>query len=158
MLKETIELEKLRQRIAMLDWEAIDLAEQLKREKPSGKKLKSVEERRSQLAAEFKKLTTELTEMIAKGPREAVEEWVNWHKNELDEIIKSEPEDSSNTRLGMARFVLAGWEKVLTGEQVFIRINKYFLKEYIAKAEQTFPKDEVIAQKEVKKSSWKFWE
>lgn len=164
MLKETIELEKLRQRIAALDWEAIELAEQLEREKPSGKKMKSAEERRSQLGAEIKKLMAELRELIAKGPREAVEEWVNWHKAELDEIIRSEAEDSANTRLGMARFVLAGWEKVLTGEQDFVRINKYFLKEYVAKAEQTFPKDEVTTQKNAKpeepakKSSWKFWE
>lgn len=158
MRKETIELEKLRQRIAILDWEATNLAEQLEREKPSGKKLKSAEERKVQLGAEIKKLMAELHELIAKGPREAVEEWVNWHKAELDEIIRSEPDDGANTRLGMARFVLAGWDKVLKGEQDFVRINKYFLKEYVANAEQTFPKDEVTAQKETKKSSWKFWE
>jgi hypothetical protein len=156
MLKETIELEKLRQRIAVLDWEAIDLAEQIEREKPSGKKMKTAEERRSQVGAEFKKLTAELTGMIAKGPREALEEWVNWHKSELDEIIKSESEDSANTRLGMARFALAEWEKVLTGEHVFVRINKYFLKEYVAKAEQIFPKD-TKPEEPAKKSSWKFW-
>jgi len=158
MRKETIELEKLPQRIAILDWEATDLAEQLEREKPSGKKLKSAEERKAQLGAEIKKLMAELHDLIAKGPREAVEEWVNWHKAELDEIIRSEPDDGANTRLGMARFVLAGWDKVLKGEQDFVRINKYFLKEYVAKAEQTFPKDEVATQKEAKKSSWKFWE
>jgi hypothetical protein len=164
MRKETIELETLRQRIAAFDWEAIDLAEQLERGLPGGKQTKAAEERRSRLGAEVRKLTAELHELIAQSPKEAIEEWVDWHKGVLEEIIQSEPEGTANTRLGMARFVLGGWEKLLKGGQDYVRINKYFLKDYVEKIQQTFPMDELPILKDAdpeepaQKSSWKFWE
>ena len=108
----------------------------------------------------------ELHALIASSPKEAIVEWVNWHKSVLEEIIKNEPAGTANTRLGMAKFVLEGWEKLLKGEQEYVSINKYFLKDYVAKAEETFLQDMVALRKEIemkaketkKKSSWKFWE
>ncbi len=166
MRKETIELEKLRQRIAAFDWEAIDLASKLGGERPSEKEKKLVEQSIAPLNEEIKKLLVDLHELIVNSPKEAVVEWGNWHKGVLEEIIKNEPAGTANTRLGMAKFVLEGWKKLLKGEQEYVSINKYFLKDYVAKAEETFPQDMVALRKEIemkaketkKKSSWKFWE
>ena len=166
MRKETIQLEKLRQRIAAFDWEANDLAFKIGGERPSEKGKKLVEQSIAPLQEETRRLLAELHDLIASSPKEAIVEWVNWHKSVLEEIIKNEPAGTANTRLGMAKFVLEGWEKLLKGEQEYVSINKYFLKDYVAKAEETFPQDMVALRKEIemkaketkKKSSWKFWE
>ena len=164
MLKETIELEKLRQRVAVVDWERLDVSDLIERERPNGKEKKSAEAKLARLNEETRNLMSELHELVAKSPKEALTEWVNWHKGVLDEIIKNEPEQSANTRIAMARFVLGEWKKVLKGEQDFVRINKYFLKDYVAKAEEAFPMDkaakiekDIKPEETEKKSSWKFW-
>jgi hypothetical protein len=52
----------------------------------------------------------------------------------------------------------------LKGEQDYLRINKYFLKDYVEKIKQTYPMDELSVleganpEEPAKKSSWKFWE
>jgi len=131
MREEATQLEVLRQRIEAAEYEAGNLSDYIDRGRPNDKELKSAHERIGQMNQEAASLKAQLREMIANSPKEAVEEWVNWHKNVLEEILKENPSDSNGkTRLHVANQTLAEWDKVLQGEQEHVNINWYFLKDY----------------------------
>lgn len=147
MLEETIQLEKLRQKIEkMLD----DMGSQsdfIDYGKPDKKQAEKIQQ---EIAAQTKRveaLKTKLREMISKSSAQAIEEWVNWHKNILQNILNEQGTDTKNkTRIFTARQTLGAWEKVLHKEQDFVSINWYYLKDYQEKA-----------KKEFSKYWWKFW-
>lgn len=146
MLKETIELERLRQQIENAEFAAGDSSDYIDYGKPNASQLKAAQETIAKKMSEAAELKKELHMLIEQTPREAVEEWVNWHKTILQEILK-EPATNTNarTRAFTARNTLAEWDKVLTREQDYVGINWYYLKDYKAKA-----------QKEFKNGWWKF--
>lgn len=148
MLEETIQLERLRQSIEAAENEAGNMSDYLDRGRPNDQEQKSAQARIARMNEEAKKLKTELHELIGKTPREGLEEWVNWHKGVLQGILlENETDTKTKTRIHVARTTLEEWDKVLRGEQEYVGINWYFLKDY---------KDR--AAREFKKSSWKFWE
>lgn len=163
MREETFQLEILRQRIEAAENESGNMSDYLDRGRPTGKEAKSAQERMEQMTAQANTLKVELRDLIAGSPREAVEEWVNWHKSVLEDILKQPPTGpNGKTRQHVARTTLAEWEEVLQGRREHVNINWYFLKDYQEKAQKTFKGGKfgaVPAQnKSTKKSWWKFWE
>jgi hypothetical protein len=147
MLRETIALESLRQRIEQAEYEAGDLSDYIDRGKPNAGELKKAQETVAKRMSEAKALKTELHELIANSPKEAVEEWANWHRGVLQAILQESPAGATvATRISLARSTLEKWDKVLRGEQEYVGINWYFLKDYKEKAE-----------KEFKSGLFKFW-
>lgn len=147
MLKEAIALEELRQRIEKAEFDAGDSSDFIDYGRPDEKQLKAAKEFIAKRMSEAAALKAELHVLIEQSPKEAMEEWVNWHKNVLQEILL-EPVTNSHgkTRAFTARNTLAEWEKVLTREQEYVGINWHFLKDYKAKASKEFNSD-----------WWKFW-
>jgi hypothetical protein len=147
MLKETIALETLRQKIGNAEFTAGDRSDYIDYGKPNASELKTAQEIIAKKMSEAAELKKELHALIEQTPKEALEEWVNWHKNVLQEILRETPTDThGKTRVFTARNTLAEWNKVLTREQDYVGINWHFLKDYKAKAE-----------KEFKNNWWKFW-
>lgn len=139
MLRETIALEALRQRIEQAEYDAGDLSDYIDRGKPNASELKKTRATIAKRMSEAKALKAELRETIAGSPKEAVEEWVNWHKGVLQAILQETPTGATvATRISLAKSTLENWEKVLRGEQEYVGINWYFLKDYKEKAEKEF--------------------
>ena len=139
MLKETVELELLRQKIEKAEYDAGSTSDYIDRGRPDASQLKAANETIKKNMIEAKTLKAELHELIAKSPKEAIEEWVGWHKNVLQEILV-EPETNAHSKTGAftARKTLAEWEKALRKEQDYVSINWHFLKDYKARAEKEF--------------------
>jgi len=147
MLKETFALEAMRQRIENAEFAAGDSSDFIDYGKPDKKQLKAAQETIAQKMKEAADLKAELHTLIEQTPKEAVVEWVNWHKAVLQNILV-EPETNTHTktRAFTARNTLAEWDKVLRREQDYVGINWHYLKDYKAKA-----------KKEFKINWWKFW-
>ena len=147
MLEETKRLEELRQKIETFENESGNLSDYLDRGKPNPSEQKAAMERMKHLDEEAKKLKTQLKSLIMNSPREALEEWVNFHAAILNRIIAEPVKDAnSRTRVFVAKQTLENWEKVRSGELDYVGINWYFLKDY---------------KEEVSKSGagkwWQFW-
>ncbi len=139
MLKETIALETLRQKIEKAEFDAGDASDFLDYGKPSESQVKQNKEFIAKKMAEAEILKTELHALIEASPKEAVEEWANWHKDVLQKImLEPQTNTQSKVRGNTARATLAEWDKVLQREQDFVRINWYYLKDYKAKAIKDF--------------------
>ena len=147
MLKETIALEMLRQKIGDAEFTAGDRSDYIDYGRPNASELKAAQETIARKMSEAAELKKELHMLIEQTPKDALEEWVNWHKNVLQEILREESTDTNGkTRIFTARNTLTEWDKVLTREQDYVGINWYYLKDYKEKAEKQF------------KGSWlKFW-
>ena len=168
MLAETIQLEKLRQKIEDVDYEAGSKSDYLDRARPKPKEAKQVQEamdtlneKSKVLKAEFKDL---LTNMRSQQPQ-AFEEWINFHTGILQKILEEKDTDRmATTRRFVAKNTLAEWEKVRAGEQDYVSINWYFLKDYREGARKigsrTFSaagvKKEEASRNEGK-AWWQFW-
>src|SRR5690606_24336061 len=99
---------------------------------------------------------------------QAFEEWVNWHTAILQKIVDTPGTDAlAGTRRNVAKKTLEQWEKVRDGQQTYVNINWYFLKEYkdqVRKIDQPAwggGKDQArevsqTAQKD-SKAWWQFW-
>jgi hypothetical protein len=158
MREESIQLEVLRQKIEEAEYESGNMSDYIDRGRPGDKELKSAQERIARMNKEAASLKAELRELIAASPREALEEWINWHKNVLEEILNENSADpNSKTRQHVARATLAEWDKVLQGGQEHVNINWYFLKNYREKAQKTFKGGKVNTNGKSSKSWWKVW-
>lgn len=139
MFKETIALETLRQRIERAEYGAGDLSDFIDRGKPNASQLKEAQETIAKRMDEAKAMKTELHELIAGSPKKAVEEWVNWHRDVLQAILLEPATGATGSaRLSIARGTREKWDKVLLGEQDYVAINWYFLKDYKEKAAGEF--------------------
>jgi len=135
MLKETITLEQLRQKIEKAEYEAGDASDFIDRGKPSASQLKSSQELIARKNAEAKQLKAELHELLNKCSSESIQEWVDWHKNILQPILQ---EQKDKTRILVAKQTIEAWDKVLRREQDYVGINWYYLKDYKQQAEKAF--------------------
>ena len=134
MLTETVQLEKLRQRIDDVEYEAGSQSDYLDRGKPNAKQAKQAQESINKLNEQTRALQAELKDLLASvrsRQPQAIEEWVNYHTNILQKIVEEQATDrNATTRRFVAKNTLAEWEKVRAGEQDFVRINWHFLKDY----------------------------
>ena len=150
MLEETIQLESLRQQIEDAEFTVGDQSDYLDLGKPNAAQAKSAKETIARMQAKSGELKTELHELIATVRREkpqALEEWVKFHKGILERII-AEPTGNTKTKVrqNVARETSQAWDKVLAGEQEYVNINWYYLKDYKTEVRKTGGK-----------AWWKFW-
>jgi hypothetical protein len=60
-----------------------------------------------------------------------VQEWVNYHIAMLQKIVdEKSTEKNAAVRRNVAKGTIQEWEKVRAGEQEYVNINWYFLKDY----------------------------
>ena len=134
MLAETIQLETLRQRVEDVEYEAGKRSDYLDRVRPNPKDAKEVQDSINKLNEQTRALQAELKDLIANmrsRQPQAIEEWVNFHTGILQKILAEKDSDrNATTRRFVAKNTLDEWEKVRAGEQDFVRINWYFLKDY----------------------------
>jgi hypothetical protein len=134
MLAETIQLETLRQKIEDVDYESGSKSDYLDRMRPKPSEAKQVQEAMDKLNEESKALKTEFKELltsIRSQQPQAIEEWVEFHTSILQRILEEKDTDRmAATRRFVAKNTLAEWEKVRLGEQDYVSINWYFLKDY----------------------------
>jgi len=72
-----------------------------------------------------------------------VARWVGWHRERCRRILAGQGPDRDlygnisdhAVRQYVARETLAEWDKVLSGEQDYVRINDYFLSDYAGDAQ-----------------------
>ena len=147
MLKETLALETLRQKIERAENDAGSSSDYIDYGRPNEKDAKAAKENIAKKMKEAETLKVELHALIESSSQGALEEWVKWHTNILQGILLEQATNTRDkTRLFTARNTVAEWEKVLTRDQDYVGINWYYLKDYKAKAE-----------KEFKGNWWKFW-
>lgn len=139
MLKETIALETLRQKIESAEFTAGDTSDYIDYGRPNASQLKAAQETIAKKMSEAAELKKELHKLLEQTPKEALEEWVNWHKNILQEILREPtPTTQAGTRAFTARNTFAEWDKVLAREQDYVGINWHYLKDYKEKAQKQF--------------------
>lgn len=147
MLEETTKLEALRQRIEKIEESMGRQSDYIDYGRPDKKQIEKIQKEIASDKIKADALKAELGELISKTSSQALDEWVNWHKNALQKIVSEQGMDTkSKTRIFTARQTLEAWEKVLRREQNYILINGYYLKDYKEKAKKEFRKD-----------WWKFW-
>ena len=136
MLKETIELETLRQKIEDSEFEAGDKSDYLSYGKPNATQAKEAKELIEKLKVQSKTSREELKQLIASvrsGQPQALEEWINFHSSILQKIVDEKTTDLNGAaRRNVAKETLGQWEKVRAGELDYVNINWHFLKEYKA--------------------------
>lgn len=158
MLAATIQLEKLRQRIEEMEYESGDRSDYLDRGKPSAAEAKRAQARIEELNSQSKAFKSELKQLIAVVRAEqpqAFEEWINYHTGILQKILDEKATNTNaNTRKFVAKNTLQEWEKVRAGEQDYVGINWYFLKDYRASV-RTFSEPGINTKES--KSWWQFW-
>lgn len=150
MLQQTIQLEQLRRKIEDAEFTIGDQSDYLDLGRPDAQQAKSAQETISRMKVKSKELQASLHELIGavrNEKPEALQEWVNYHKDILERII-AEPTSNTHTKVrqNTARETLQQWEKVLSGEQEYVNINWHYLKDYKAEA-----------KKLGKTAWWKFW-
>lgn len=141
MLKETIELEALRQQIEDAEFEAGSQSDYIDYGNPNEQKKKQAQEIIAQMMQKSGELKVHLRERIAAVRREkpqAFEEWTKVHKAVLERIIT---EQGSGARINLAKATLKKWENVSTGELEYVGINWHFLKDYKAEIREVFKKN-----------------
>lgn len=134
MLSETVNLEKLRQKIEDLRAASGDRADYLDYGKPNPEQAKQANETIKKLDVEIKAAQAELKQQLdalrAQQPQ-AIEEWTSYHIALLQAIIAENSTDkNAGTRKFVAKETLQNWEKVRAGELDYVDINGYFLKDY----------------------------
>lgn len=158
MLAETTRLEKLRQKIEDVEYESGDRADYLDRGRPNADEAKRAPARIDELNSQSRALKAELKQLIAAVRTEqpqAFEEWINYHTGILHKIADEKGTDTNaKTRGLVARNTLQEWEKVRAGEQDYVGINWYFLKDYKASV-RAFREPGIKAREN--KSWWQFW-
>jgi hypothetical protein len=152
MQPETIKLEKLRQEIESAEKEAGSQSDYIDRGRPSAQQAKQAQQYITQLQEKSAVLKSQLHEHLEFARKEnpqIVREWVDAHKAMLQKIL-GEPESDRmhGVRIHVARQTLEAWEKVQNGEQDYVGINDYYLKDYAQNAKK-------LAQGD--KNWWPFW-
>jgi hypothetical protein len=139
MLEETIALEKLRQKIEKMEDDMGSQYDFIDYGKPDKKQTEKIQQQLAVDKVKIEALKSELHTLISKSSPQAIEEWVGWHKSILQNILSEQATDTkSRTRLFTARQTLEAWEKISRGEQDYIAINWYYLKDYQEKARKEF--------------------
>jgi len=133
MQSEAIQLETLRQKIEDALYESAMNTEMLERGAAGSdreKKRESVTRLDSQAKALKEELKGLLSRLRSQNPQ-AVQEWVNYHIAMLQKIVdEKSTEKNAAVRRGVAKGTIQEWEKVRAGEQEYVNINWYFLKDY----------------------------
>jgi hypothetical protein len=134
MFRETIQLETLRQKIEDAEIESGGQSDYLDRGKPNAGQAKRAQDMIDKLNDQINVSKMELSKLIAmvrlQSPQ-AINEWVNFHTDILQKIINEAPTmKNAKVRENLAKGALQQWRKVLNGEQDYVRINWYFLKDY----------------------------
>ena len=149
LLTETTQLETLRQKIEDAEYEAGNQSDYLDRGNPNPAQIKQAQTQIDKMNSQSQALKVELKELIARvrtQQPQAIEEWVNLHIGILQKIIAEKPTDSMGpVRRNVARTTLQEWEKVRAGQQDYVGINWYYLKEY------------KVSVRKSGKSWWQFW-
>lgn len=131
MHKTAIELERLRQKIEKAQTESGNTSDFMDRGKSNAKELKTAQEFMAKKNLEINELLKEFDKLLASAPKQAVEEWVNWHKGFLKNILNENSTDkNAKTRLFVAKQTMEEWGKVANGTHKHIHINGHFLKDY----------------------------
>jgi hypothetical protein len=149
MLAKTIQLETLRQKIEDVQYEAAMHSDYLDRggadpgrAKKAQDLVNTLNQRTKTLQAEFK----ELIGTVRSQQPQVIEEWVDVHIGMLQKIVDEKAKGPmGSVRRNVARETLQEWEKVRAGEQDYVGINWYYLKDYKARA------------RKIGKSWWQFW-
>jgi hypothetical protein len=134
MLTEANQLETLRQQIEDADYEAGSQSDYLDRGNPNPEQAQRAKELMANASKQSRALRAQLTDLLAtlrsQNPQ-AIEEWVNFHTSLLQTIVnEKESGTMAVTRRNVAKNTLREWEKVRAGEQEYVSINWYFLKDY----------------------------
>lgn len=166
MHPEAVQLEALRQKIEDVLYESGNQSDYLDRGKPNASQAKKAQELMTDLNNQGKTLQAELKQLIvttrSTNPQ-AVEEWVNYHIDLLQKIVDEKSnEKNAAVRKNVAKGTIQEWEKVQAGEQDYVNINWYFLKDYKAEVRSITggtPKKAVSpsASKTEDKAWWQFW-
>jgi len=134
MHKTVLEIKRLRQKIEAAQAETGNTADYIDRGKPNPEELKTAQEFIANKDKEIKELMMEFNALLAAMPKEAIYEWVNWHKEILQNILAEN--GANKTRLFVAKQALEEWEQIAAGNHKHIHINGHFLKDYKEKVIQ----------------------
>jgi hypothetical protein len=149
MLAETIQLETLRQKIEDVEYEAGSQSDYLDRGGPNPAQVRQAQTRIDKMNSQSQLLKAELKELIARvrvQQPQAIEEWVNYHVGILQKIADEKTTGTMEAvRRSVAKTTIQEWEKVRAGEQEYVTINWYYLKDY---------KSHV---RKMGKAWWQFW-
>ncbi len=173
MLKETVKLEKLRQKIEDLRAQSGDRANYIDYGKPNPAQLKEAQETLKKLDVEIKTGQAELKQLLdtmrTQQPQ-AIEEWVKYHTSLLEGIIAENSTDANaGTRKYVAKETIEEWNKVLAGDLDYVNINGHFLKDYKAHVRSINENTQIGAPMPVQSSKsagtatnenkawWQFW-
>ena len=166
MHAEAVQLEALRQKIEDALYESAMNSEMLDRGKPSAAETKKTRETINQLDRQAKALKEELKQTIAatrlQNPQ-AFEEWIDYHIGTLQNIVdEKSTEKNAAVRRNVAKGTIQEWEKVRAGEQEYVNINWYFLKDYKAGVRSitrgvSKTADNISGSKTEDKAWWQFW-
>ena len=134
MHPEAVKLETLRQKIEDTYAASVMQSEMLDRGAVARAKEKETREFVDRHNNQAKALKEELKQMIAatrsQNPQ-AFEEWINYHIAMLQKIADENTEgDKARLRRSVAKQTIAEWERVRAGEQEYVNINGYYLKDY----------------------------
>jgi hypothetical protein len=141
MLEETISLETLRQKIEKMEDDMGNQSDYMDLGRPDKKQIEQIQQQLASDKVKVEALKSELHSLILKSSPQAIDEWVNWHKNMLQKILSEQATDTKGrTRLFTARQTLEAWDKIARGEQDYIAINWYYLKDYQEQARKEFKK------------------
>ena len=158
MLTETIQLETLRQKIEDAEFQAGNQSDYLDRGNPNAAQAKHARELIAELDSQTRASNAELSQMLANvrsQQPQAIEEWVTLHVCILEKILEENATGTNAVaRRNVAKSTLQEWEKVRAGEQEFVRINWYFLKDY---KESVRSINNTGVKKTEDKSWWQFW-
>lgn len=134
MLAETMKLEKIRQAIEDAERESGSMSDYLDRGNPNTAQAKHAREMMDKHDQTAKALQAELKELIAQTRAQnpqAIDEWVEYHAGFLRAILADATKSAdAAVRRNLAKQALEEWQKVRAGEQVYVRINWYFFKDY----------------------------
>lgn len=171
MLSEALQLESLRQKIEDAEYEAGSQSDYLNRGNPNAAQAKRAREMIEDLTRQSQALRAELQQLIdtvrAQQPQ-AFEDWVNFHTTILQKIVAEQATDAmAAPRRNVAKNTLEQWEKVRAGQQTYVNINWYFLKDYkdqVRKIGQPLHREGKDQAREVSqtvqkstKAWWQFW-
>lgn len=145
--KEALALETLRQKIESAEFQAGDASDFLDYGKPNPVQKNELANLIAKKMAEAETLKLQLKALIQNTPRQALEEWANFHMNILLQILKEAPTDTKGkVRLHTAKTTLEDWQAVLNYKKDYVGINWYYLKDYREQMHKT-----------TKRYWWKFW-
>ena len=141
------QLERLRCKVAGWEILAGSLGDYIDRGHPNDAQLAEacadMERYQAETVTALQVLSAELAAARRDSP-DTVAAWVAWHRERCRCILAEEGPDldaygsisDHAVRQFVARETLAEWNKVLAGEQDYVRINSFFLADYAVEAER----------------------